>query len=157
MRRKNIDIGLPDEITSQNCGEKLDLICGAAGISMKELAELTGVQPATLSHIKSGRRQPTQKFMDRLQALALIRPKGYEREAEGAAFTASAVAAGLSSLARAKLLGSAAIVAVACSGGIGGGLLSFGVLHAVDAICKKLGLACKESKNEVEITKEPDE
>jgi transcriptional regulator with XRE-family HTH domain len=168
MARKNTEEELleeiTEEITEKNCAEKLDLICQVAGISLKELAKLLGENPATLSHIKrsaknpkSG-RTPTPRFMDKLRTLASIRPKGLRTGIPTEQkLTTAAVAAGLSALARTELLGSAAVVAGTLLGGIAGGLVSFGMLHAVDAICKKAGLSYKESEGNVEITKEADE
>jgi transcriptional regulator with XRE-family HTH domain len=157
MASKSTDKALTEEITPQNCGQKLDLICQVAGISLTELAAMLGEKPATLSHIKRGRRKPTNKFMDRLRALSLIRPKGYKREEKWAtALTVVAVATGLSSLARTRLLGSAAAVTGMLMGGVIGGLLSFGMLHAVVAICKTLGLDYKESQDEIEVTRNHD-
>lgn len=163
MARKSMDKKLTDEITPEDCGKKLDLICKAAGISLKKLAELLGEKPATLSHMKpktngENGRKATQKFMDKLRALALIRPKGYaHEETHTERLTVDDVAIGLSSLARTSLLGSPAVVAGALVGGIAGGLLSFGMLHAVAAISKQLGLSYRESEDELEITRESDE
>lgn len=158
MASKSIDRALTEEITPQNCGEKLDLICQVAGISLTELAALLGEKPATLSHVKNGRRAPTPRFMDKLRALSLIRPKGHQQEVKhSSAMTAAAIAVGLSSLARTTLLGSAAALAGTLVGGVVGGLVTFGMLHAVDAICNKLGLSYKETEDELEITKGSDE
>jgi len=158
MVRKSMDTKQSDVITQENCGEKLEDICNAAGISLMALANYLGEKPSTLSHMKStkNRRNATQKFWDKLRALAAIRPKGYpHKEIDPGRITIGDVAIGLSSLARTQLLGSPAVVAGALVGGIVGGVLSFGMLQAVGVISKQFKLACRESEDELEITKEP--
>lgn len=156
---KNRQKELLEEITPENCGQKLDIICQAAGISLTKLADLLDEKPATLSHIKSGRRRPSQKFMNRLRALALIRPKGYERQDEEfEPLSVAAVVAGLNTLARTSLLKKAAFLASGARLGLAiAWPLPFGVLYAVDAICKKLGLSYKETEDELEITTDSNE
>ena len=158
MSNKNEENAMLEEITRRNCGQKLPLICKAAGISLKELADVLGEKQSTLSHIKRGPKQgrlPTQRFMDKLRALALIRPNGLANECEEPGkLTAAAVAVGLAAIARTKLLGTMGVVAGAFTGGLVGAVLSFGVLHAVDAICRRLGLAYREADDRVEITRD---
>lgn len=163
MATKNAEGALLEEITPENFGTKLDLICKVAGISLTALAEVLDEEPSTLSHIRireekrEPRRKPSPKFMDKLRALASIRPKGLATVQSTQKLTSVAVVAGLNAVARTKFLGSAAVVAGTCLGGIVGGFLTFGVLRAVAVICKKQGFSCKESEGELEISKDSEE
>jgi hypothetical protein len=147
-----------EEITKDNCGECLKLICDGAGMSLKKLAEVLDEKQSTLSHIKRGPeppgRPPSQNFMNKLRALSLIGPSGRQDDAsQGAKLTPAAVVAGLSAMARTKLLGTVNIIAGALAGGIVGAVVSFGVFHALDSICRKFGLSYKEANDDLEISR----
>jgi transcriptional regulator with XRE-family HTH domain len=77
---KETRIDWTEEVTKENCGEKLRKIRAITGMSRRDLAERLGCSIATIARIESRnentKSEPTNAFMDTLRALCII---GHER------------------------------------------------------------------------------
>lgn len=61
-----------EEITPENCGQKLRLVQEVAQMSRRELARMLGVSEASVRRIEAGDSEPTDEFLTRLRALCVI-------------------------------------------------------------------------------------
>ena len=149
---------MQETITKANCRDMLKQILERAGVSPSKLARILDMAPSTLSHIRNGPRKPSTEFMNKLRALALLQPEGHDPSPEDRReFTVDTVVAGLLSLGRVSLLGKSAIVAAgAIAGGLLGGAISYGVLHAIDSLCRKNDLKYEEVEGQLEIRRPED-
>lgn len=175
---------MEEEVTKDNCGEKLKLIRELLGISRKELAKTLGVRESTIGRLERIKTFPSQDFMNRLQGLQLVGYATFKKmsEAEKEKFdefvgTGAGVAGGVA----------ASIAAVSASGSVGGlsaagitsglaaiggsmlggivvtaliplaaGALGYGAIKGVKKICEANNLSCKKVDDRWEITREND-
>ena len=168
-----------EEVTPENCGEKLKLIHEITGASRRELAKVLGVSESTIARLERGESKATKEFMLRLAGLAAIGYAKYgkmsEKEKKNISKyigTAGGVAAGVGG----------AIGAVSAAGTIGGlsaagitsglsalggtmlggiavvatipvavGFAGFGLVKGIKKICEANKLSCKEVDGRFEI------
>ena len=170
-----------EEITKQNCGEKLKLVRELAAISRRELAKILGCSEATIRRIESGASEPTDAFMNRLRALCLIGKARFEAmtDAEkekiseyigtaggvtagiGGAIAAIASAGTVSGLSAAGITSGLAAIGGSMLTGIGvvaaipiaTGLLGYGLVKGIKAICEANDLDSQEVNGYWEIKK----
>lgn len=174
-----------EPITKENCRAKLLLIRNLLKISRRELARIIGVSEATLRRLEQTDSTPTDEFMNRLQALCVIGAAKYgklsdsnkEKVSEmigttggvvagvgggiaaiGAAgavsgFSAAGITSGLATIGGGAMLTGIGIVA---SIPVATGLLGFGLVKGIKAICDANQLSCTEVNEKWEIRKNPD-
>ncbi len=172
---------MKEDITKENCGEKLKLVRRISGISRRELAKVIGVAESTIYRLEVGKTQPTDGFMLRLSALVAIGYAPYsklsEKEKEhmsdyiGAAggfaagiggsigaISASGAVAGLSA---AGITSGLAALGGTMLGGIvvvgtipvAAGFASWGLVKGIKAICEANKLDCREVDGHWEIVR----
>ena len=121
---------MEEDITAENCGEKLQLVREVSGMSRRELAKTLGVAESTIYRLERGKTLPTSKFMLNLAALSVIGHAKYskmsQKERETISETigaAGGVAAGVG----------ASIGAISAAGAVGG-LSAAGITSGLAAI-----------------------
>ncbi|MBW8002721.1 MAG: helix-turn-helix transcriptional regulator [Planctomycetes bacterium] len=173
---------MEEEITKENCGEKLKLIRMILEISRRELAKTLGVRESTIGRLERKKTLPSQDFMSKLQGLQLV---GYatfrklsktdkEKISEfigtgagvaggvGASVAAVSVAGSVGGLSASGITSGLAAVGGSMLGGIitaaflpiAVGALGYGAIKGVKKICEANNLSCKKLDNRWEITKE---
>ncbi len=65
-----------EEITQENCGEKIRLIRKVSGITRAELAKVMGCSESVITRLETKRTMATEDFINRLRALSVI---GYHK------------------------------------------------------------------------------
>jgi len=168
-----------EEITEENCGDKLKLIREISGMSRRELARILGVSEATIRRLEDSDSMPSDEFLNKLRALCIIGHEKFSRlpddekekvgemigfaggSASGIGAVIAAVsAAGVSGLSAAGITsGLAAIGGGMMIAGIGvvaaipiaTGLLGYGVIKGIKSICDANNLSCKEVNDRWEI------
>ncbi len=170
-----------EDITEDNCGEKLKLIRQISAITQRNLAEILGVSESTIKRLETGDTKPTKDFMLMLAALCIIGKEKYSKMSKAekekiseylgsaggaltgvgasiAAISSSGAVAGLS--AAGITSGLAAIgggtmlggIAVVAAIPIAVGAAGFGLVKAIKKVCELNNLNCKEVNKRYEIT-----
>jgi DNA-binding XRE family transcriptional regulator len=169
-----------EPVTKENCGVKLRLIRELLDMSRRELAKIIGVSESTLRRLEEGNSLPTDEFMNRLQALCVIGAAKYaklsdaEKEkisevvgtaggvvagvggsiaAIGAAgavsgFSAAGITSGLAAIGGGAMLTGIGVVAAIP---VATGLLGYGLVKGIKAICEANNLSCNEVNEKWEI------
>lgn len=170
-----------EDITEENCGEKLKLIRRVSGMTQRDLATVLGVSESTIKRLETGSTKPTRDFMLMLAALSVIGKEKYSKMSDAekekvseilgsagsavtgigasiAAISSSGAVAGLS--AAGITSGLAAIGGGTMLGGIAviafvplaAGAAGYGLVKAIKKICEMNRLNCKEINGRYEIT-----
>lgn len=184
MGNEQISKLLKEDITKENCGEKLKFVRWLSGkISKREIARVIGVSEATIRRLEAGGTEPTNEFMSRIAAICVIGISkfGKLKEAEkekvsdalgtaggviagiGGALGAVSAAGTVAGLSAAGMTsGLAAIGGGAMLTGIGvvaaipvaAGLAGLGFVKAIKKICEANKLDCNEVDGKWEIRKQ---
>jgi len=170
---------MTEEVTQENCGEKLLLIRMISGMSRRDLARVLGVRESTIYRLEHGTTKPSQEFMNRLRALQVIGVSRFRNmgEAEkkkaaetigvgtgigagiGASVAAISTAGTISGLSAAGITSGLAAIGGTMLGGIAvvatipaaAGLLGYGIVKALRKICEENELSCEEFDDRWEI------
>ncbi len=165
-----------ENITKDNCGEKLKLIRDSSMMTKRDLAKVIGTSETTISRLEAGKTKPTADFMNRLLALVLIGHSNFkaltEKEKNNlieyiAAAGATGIAAAIASLSSkgirglsaatvsygvtaigASVLGRTALIAAIP---LSAGLVSYGLIKGIKSICEANKLNCTEIDDKYEI------
>lgn len=169
-----------EPVTKENCGAKLRLIRELLEMSRRELARIIGVSESTLRRLEEGSSLPTDEFMNRLQALCVIGAAKYAKlsaaekekisEAVGTAggvvagvggsiaaigaagavsgFSAAGITSGLAAIGGGAMLTGIGVVAAIP---VATGLLGYGLVKGIKAICEANKLSCNEVNEKWEI------
>jgi DNA-binding XRE family transcriptional regulator len=180
FKDKKQEAEFKEPVTKENCGLKLRLIREILGMSRRELAKIIGVSESTLRRLEEGSSLPTDEFMNRLQALCVIGAAKYaklsatEKEkvsemlgatggvvagvggsiaAIGAAgavsgFSAAGITSGLAAIGVGAMLTGIGVVAAIP---VATGLLGYGLVKGIKAICEANNLSCTEVNKRWEI------
>lgn len=180
FKDKKQEAEFKEPVTKENCGAKLGRIRELLEMSRRELARIIGVSESTLRRLEEGSSLPTDGFMNRLQALCVIGATKYGKlsaaekekvsEVLGAAGgTVAGVGGGIAAIGAAGAVsgfsaagitsGLAAIGGGAMLTGIGvvaaipvvTGLLGYGLVKGIKAICEANNLSCIEVNERWEI------
>ncbi len=172
-----------ETLTQLTCWKKLKLIRDIAGLSRRDLASVLGVAESTIVRLESRKTLPTDDFMLRLSGLIAYGLNAFVKlsEAEKETFTerlgaSGGVAGGIAS-ALAAISASGSVVGLSAAGissglaAIGGtmvgglvvvaavpvvaGLVGYGAVKGVKAICEANKLNRKEVDPHWEIDPEP--
>lgn len=174
---------MTENITPENCGEKLKLIRNISGVSRIDLAKCIGCSESTITRLELKKSLPTTDFMLRLSALSMIGHAKYSKISEkekkiisetiiasgciiagvgGAigAVTSNTATIGLSAAGitsgLAAIGGSSlgGLTAVVATLPLAAGFAGYGLVKGLQAICRANKLACKEVDGEFEISRE---
>jgi transcriptional regulator with XRE-family HTH domain len=167
MPHKELPSDLTEEITPENCGEKLKLILELSGMTLQQLADALGVNKSTISHVKEKGREAPVSLLNALRAVASLRTNdAADKKPRVGTLTAAEVVRGLGVFAKVALLGRPAMVgavlgaaaagaAAAMAGSIFGGAgITFGVIAALKKIGEKNGLCVRDAGDSIEIVKD---
>lgn len=182
MNKEDRDKCFKEEVTKENCGEKINFVRWASGkISKREFASVIGVSEATIRRLEANQTQPTDEFMSRIAAVCVIGISkfGKLKEAEkervsegigsaggviagvGGALGAVSVAGSVAGLSAAGMTsGLAALGGGAMLTGIGvvaaipvaTGLAGYGLVRGIKRVCEANKLNCKEVAGKWEIS-----
>ena len=108
---------MAEEVTDQNCGEKLKLIRSLAAVTRRELAAILGTSESTIARLETEKTLPTADFMNRLRALAVI---GFHKFSAMSAGEKEAISETLGAAGGATAGIAASIAAVSASGTVAG-------------------------------------
>ena len=173
-----------EQVTKENCGEKLALVREVSVISRRELARRLGVSESTLRRLETKESDPTDKFMNRLRALCLIGHAKFDKMSEaererisetlgagggvisgiGGAIGAVAASGSVAGLSAAGMTsGLAALGAGSMLAGIGvvaaipvaAGLAGYGLVKAIKKLCEANNLSSEERNECWEIRRDP--
>ena len=169
-----------EQVTKENCGEKIRMIRDLLKIQRRELARIIGVSESTLRRLEEKNTIPTDEFMNRLQALCVIGAAKYaklsvaekEKVSEvlgvaggtvagvGGSIAAIGAAGAVSGFSAAGITsGLAAIgggamltgIGVVAMIPIGTGLLGYGLVKGIKKICEANKLSSQEVAGQWEI------
>ena len=170
---------MKEDITPENCGEKLKLIREVSGMSRRDLAKVVGVAESTIYRLETQKTKPTTDLMLRLSALAAIGHAKYSKMSEkeketiseyigaaggvaagvGGAIGAISVAGTVAGLSAAGITSGLAALGGTMLGGLAViatipvvvGAAGFGLVKGIKAICEANKLDCKEVDEHWEI------
>ncbi len=174
---------MTEDITPENCGEKLKLIRKVSRLKQKDLAKALGVSESTVARLEKVQTKPTDDFLLRLSGLVVIGHAKYSKlnDAErndlskyvgaaggvgaGIAGSIGAISAGgaVAGLSAAGVTsGLAAIGGGAMLGGlavvasipVAAGIAGFGIAKGIKNICKANNLKCMEVDGRYELVPE---
>ncbi len=182
MSEEERDKYLKEEITKENCGDKMNFVRWISGkISKRELAKVIGVSEATIRRLEADDTQPTDEFMSRIAAICVIGISkfGKLKEAEkekvsealgasggviagvGGALGAVSVLGTVGGLSAAGMtsglaaLGGGAMltgIGVVASIPIATGLAGYGFVRGIKKICEANKLNCREINGKWELS-----
>lgn len=170
-----------EDITEDNCGEKLKLIRHISGMTQRDLAKVLGVSESTIKRLETRDTKPTKDFMSMLAVLCIIGKEKYSTMSKSqkekisecitsaggaiagvgasiAAISASGAVAGLSAAGitsgLAAIGGGAMLggIAVVASIPIAVGAAGYGLVKGIKKLCEINNLNCKEKNDRYEIT-----
>lgn len=170
---------MTEEVTQENCGEKLLLIRMISGMSRRDLARVLGVRESTIYRLEHGTTKPSHEFMNRLRALQVIGASRFRNMSEvekkkaaetigvgtgigagiGASVAAISVAGTVSGLSAAGITSGLAAIGGTMLGGVAviatipaaAGLLGYGIVKAIRKLCEENELSCEEFDDRWEI------
>ena len=172
---------MEEEVTKDNCGEKLKFIRELLGISRKELAKTLGVRESTIGRLERIKTFPSQDFMNRLQGLQSIGYATFKKMSKaekekvsefigtgagvaggvGASVAAVSAAGSVGGLSAAGITSGLAAIGGSMLGGIvaaacipiAAGALGYGAIKGVKKICEANNLSCEEFDDRWEIAR----
>lgn len=170
---------MEEEVTRDNCGNKLRLIRDISGISRRDLAEVLDVQESTIYRIERGITKPSEDFMNRLRALQVIGVNTFKKMSNtekkkvaetiglgtgigagvGASVATISVAGSVGGLSAAGITSGLAAIGGSMLGGIAvvasipaaAGVLGYGIVKGIRKIIKKNKLSRKEIDERYEV------
>jgi ribosome-binding protein aMBF1 (putative translation factor) len=182
MNQEERDKCLKEEVTKENCGDKINFVRWLSGkISKREFAQVVGVSEATIRRLEAHVTVATDEFMSRIAAICVIGISkfGKLKEAEkekvseaigttggiiagvGGALGAVSVAGSVAGLSAAGMTsGLAALGGGAMLTGIGvvaaipvaAGLAGYGLVRGIKKICEANKMNCVEIDGKWELS-----
>ena len=173
---------MEEEVTGENCGDKLRLVRDVHGMSRRELAKALGVRESTIYRLERHITKPSGELMNRLRALVVIGYAKFSRLKEseknriaefvgagagvgagvGAAVGAVAAAGTIGGLSAAGITSGLAAIGGTMLGGIAvvaaipaaTAGLGYGIIRGIKTICEANELSCQEVDGRYEITRD---
>ncbi|MCX5634030.1 MAG: helix-turn-helix transcriptional regulator [Phycisphaerae bacterium] len=174
---------MEEEVTKENCGEKLNLIRKKLCISRKELAKTLGVRESTIGRLERIDTHPSQDFMRRLHGLQLVGYAAFKKLSDAdkekisefigtGAGVAGGVAGSIAAISAAGSIGGLSAAGItsglAAIGGsmLGGiivtgliiplaaGAIGLGAIKGIKKICEANNLSCEEFDDHWEIKRD---
>ncbi|MGD1042157.1 MAG: helix-turn-helix transcriptional regulator [Sedimentisphaerales bacterium] len=170
---------MEEEVTQENCGDKLLLIREVSGLSRRDIAQILGVRESTIYRLERHITKPSKVFMDPLRALQVIGISRFKNMSEvekkkaaemvgvgtgigagiGASVATISAAGTVSGLSAAGITSGLAAIGGTMLGGIAviatipaaAGLLGYGIVKGIRKICEENELSCKEFDDRWEI------